>query len=140
MKEKYMQFGEYIKQKRKAKEFTITQVAEYIGVSRAFLCDVENKRRAPLDGEKMELLAELLNLSEEETALLFDLASQYNRNVPYDIADTFLHEEVGELARIALRLSKECNEPEAKWKQLIRELEKNKAKNTDNDFNQEEDG
>jgi len=127
MKEKYMQFGEYIKQKRKSKEYTITQVAEHIGVSRAFLCDVENKRRAPLDGEKMELFAKYLSLSEEETALLFDLASQYNRNVPYDIADIFIHEEVGELARIALRLSKECTEPEAKWKQLIRELEKTKG-------------
>jgi hypothetical protein len=64
----------------------------------------------------------------EETALLYDLASHEKRAVPHDIADTFIYEEVGELARCALRLSKECTEPEEEWKQLIRLLEANKAK------------
>jgi len=61
--------------------------------------------------------------------------------VPYDIAEIFMHKEVGELARTALRLSKECNEPEAKWKQLIRELEATKTQNSDgnNSLIEEED-
>lgn len=131
MKERYIYFGDYIKGKRKnhPKQFTITQVAEYLGVSRAFYCDVENKRRAPFDGKRMELLAEFLELSEEETDMLYDLASHYKGNLPYDIEETLLNEEVGELARVALRLSKGCDEPEAEWKRLIRELEANKAKN-----------
>ena len=128
MKEQNMHFGEYIKMKRRKdpRELTITHVAEYIGVSRGYLCDVENLRKAPFDGEKMELLAKCLNLTEEETALMYDLASRYNRNVPHDLMDTFLHEEVGELARVAMRLSKGVDKPEAQWKQLIRELEAQK--------------
>ena len=131
VKERAIYFGDYVKSLRKKhpQEFTITQVAEHLGVSRAFYCDVENKRRAPFDGKKMEMLAEFLDLTEEETATLYDLASHYKGNLPYDIQDTLLNGTVGELAQTALRLSKGCAEPEASWKQLIRELEAKKAKN-----------
>jgi transcriptional regulator with XRE-family HTH domain len=137
VKERAIYFGDYIKDKRKKhpREFTITQVAEHLGVSRAFYCDVENKRRAPFDGRKMEMLAEFLDLSAEETAMMYDLASHYKGNLPYDIEATLLNEEVGELAQTALRLSKGCDEPEAQWKQLIRELEANKAKSKRSDAN-----
>ena len=133
MKERAIYFGDYIKDKRKnhSQEYTITQIAEYLGVSRAFYCDVENKRRAPFDGKKLEMLAQFLDLSEEDTATMFDLASHYKGNLPYDIQDTLLNGEVGELAQTALRLSKGCYEPEAKWKQLIRELEAEKRKKKD---------
>jgi transcriptional regulator with XRE-family HTH domain len=130
MRERAIYFGDFIKGKRlnHPKEFTITQMAQHLGVSRAFYCDVENKRRGPFSGEKLELLAELLELSEEETAMMFDIASDYNGNLPYDIQNTLLNEEVGGLAQTALRLSKGIDEPEAEWKQLIRELEARKTK------------
>ena len=127
MDERLMYFGDYIKLKRKNKEFTLTETAMHLGIQKSHYSEIENKRRAPFDGEKMELFAEYLNLSDDETAILFDLASKYNREVPYDIADIFMHGEVGEHARTALRLSKDCNIPEAEWKQLIRALEANKA-------------
>ena len=73
MQEKYMHFGEYIQKKRKndPRQLTITVVAEHIGISRTHLCDIENKRRAPFDGEKMKLFAEFLNLSCRSTAAFF---------------------------------------------------------------------
>jgi hypothetical protein len=74
------------------------------------------------------MLVEFFEISEEDTDMLYDLASHYRGNLPYDIEDTLLNEEVGELARTALRLSKGCDKPEAQWKQLIRELEAKKAK------------
>ncbi len=127
MNDKYLHFNEYIKKKRKERELTISVVAKHIGMSLSHYCDIECRRRPPFDGEKMELFAELLNFTEEESALLFDLATNENRIVPYDIQEIFMHKEVGELARTALRISKGCNEPEAEWKRLIRELERNKA-------------
>jgi transcriptional regulator with XRE-family HTH domain len=131
VRERAVYFGDYIKEKRRnhPEEYTITQVAERLGVSRAFYCDVENKRRGPFDGRRLELLAEFLDFSEEETETMFDLASDYKGNLPYDIENTLLNAEVGGLAQTALRLSKGVNEPEARWKQLIRELEAEKAKN-----------
>jgi transcriptional regulator with XRE-family HTH domain len=122
LNEKYLHFGEYIKKKRKERELTIVEVSDYIGMAKSQYSDIENQRRPPFDGEKMELFAEFLNLSEEETALLFDIASNENRYVPYDLQEIFMYKEVGELARTALRISKECSEPEAEWKRLIREL------------------
>jgi transcriptional regulator with XRE-family HTH domain len=127
MEERYMQFGEYIKHKRKSKGLTLTEVAEHIGMLKSQFSDIENKRKAPFGEEKLKLFAEFIGLSEEETALLYDLAGQYKREVPHDIAGIFMHEEVGQYARTALRLSKECNVPEAEWKQLIRALEAKKA-------------
>jgi transcriptional regulator with XRE-family HTH domain len=129
MKERAIYFGDYIKNKRKdhPNEFTITQVATHLGLSRAFYCDVENKRRAPFDGKRLELLALFLGFSEEETSMMYDLASHYKGNLPYDIEDTLLNQEVGELAQTALRLSKGCSDPEAEWKRLIRELEAKKG-------------
>ena len=132
MKEEYMQFGEYIKTKRKKRELTVTQVSEHLGMSRSYYSEIENKIKPPFDEEKMELFAEFLDLSERETALLYDLASKYKGTVPSDIKDIFIHEEVGELARYALRLSKWSDKPEAKWKQLIRELEAEKRANNEN--------
>jgi transcriptional regulator with XRE-family HTH domain len=130
MTERAIYFGDYIKDKRKnhSQQFTISQIAEYLGVSRAFYCDVENKRRAPFDGKRLEMLADYLGLTEDETATMFDLASHYRGNLPYDIENTLLHGEIAELAQTALRLSRNCADPEAPWKQLIRQLEASKAK------------
>jgi transcriptional regulator with XRE-family HTH domain len=130
VRERAVYFGDFIKEKRRnhPEEYTITQIAERLGVSRAFYCDVENKRRAPFDGKRLELLAEFLGFTEEETETMFDLASDYKGNLPYDIENTLLNAEVGGLAQTALRLSKGVDEPEAQWKQLIRELEARKTK------------
>lgn len=129
MRERAKHFGDYIKEKRRnhPEEFTITQVAEHLNVSRTFYCDVENRRRGPFDGKRLEMLAAFLDLSEEDTAMMYDLASDYKGVLPYDVQDTLLNGEVGELALTALRLSKGTHEKEAPWKQLIRELEANKA-------------
>jgi len=134
MKKKNIYFGDFIKNKRMnhPEQYTITRIAEHIGVSRAFYCDVENKRRAPFNGKQLKMIAEFLEFSEEDTAMMFDLASHYKGNIPYDIEDTLLNEEVGELACTALRLSKRSPEAEAKWKQLIRELEAEKKENKNN--------
>jgi transcriptional regulator with XRE-family HTH domain len=133
MNEEGLRFCDYIKDKRliSKEEYTITQLAKHLNVSRMFYCDVENGRRGPFAGEKLELLAELLHLSEEETAKMYDLAGQFKGNLPYDIQSTLMNDTVGGLALTALRLSKGCDEPEAEWKQLIRELE-NKRGNKKN--------
>jgi len=123
MEYKYMDFGEYIKTLRKSRGLTGQQVADYLDVVKSYISAIENKIKAPFDEEKMILFAESLNLTEEETALLYDLASKYNGNVPHDIRGIFMHEPVGELARTALRLSKSSQKTEAKWKRLIRELQ-----------------
>jgi len=120
-----MYFGEYIRKKRldDPRELTMKDVADHLGISISYMAAVENRRKAPFDGDRLESLAEFLKLSEDETALMFDLAGKENREVPYDLQDTFMYDEVGELARYALRQSKAGVIKEADWKAFIRQAE-----------------
>jgi hypothetical protein len=55
----------------------------------------------------MEQLASFLNLSAEESALMYDIAGRETHEVPYDIEDTFFHEPFGDLVRQVVRLFQE---------------------------------
>jgi len=130
MKEKNMFFGEFIRKKRLAdpREITMLDVAKHLGISLSYMSAIENRHKPPFDGDKLMELAEFLNLTEEDTALMFDLAGKENREVPYDIQDTFMYDEVGDLARYALRQSKAGFIKEADWKAFIRQAEEKKNK------------
>jgi transcriptional regulator with XRE-family HTH domain len=128
MKEKYMRFGEYIRRKRLAdlRELTMDDVGKYLGYTQQYISAVENGHKRPFEGDKLKLLAEYLRLSEEETALMFDLASRESREVPYDLEDTLMHEEVGDLIRYAARQSRDGFIKEEDWKTFIRQMESRK--------------
>ena len=130
MQEKRIRFGDFIRQirLRDSRELRQTDVANELGLSLSFYSEIENRRKRPFDPEKIEIFAELFNLSEERKALMYDLASRENREVPADIEDIFMYEEIGDLARVALRQSKAGDITEADWKRLIREGEANKAR------------
>jgi len=120
-----MFFGEFIRKKRLAdsRELNQQDVADHLGISLSYISAIENRRKPPFDGDKLEELAKFLNLSEEDTALMFDLAGRETREVPYDIQDTFMYDEVGNLARYALRQSKAGFIKEEDWKTFIRQAE-----------------
>jgi len=128
MNDKRMRFGDFIRKKRLAdpRELSMNDVAEHLGVSQAYISMVENRYKRPFDGGMLEKLAEFLNFTEEEKALMYDLASRENGEIPYDIEETFMYEEVGELARYALRQSKKGVFKEEDWKTFIRETEAKK--------------
>jgi len=108
MKEKHMRFGDYIRKKRldHPRQPTQQEVAEHLGVKLSYVSMVENRYKRPFDGEKLEKLAEFLDLTEEEAAAMFDLASRESREVPHDIEETLMYEDVGDLIRYAARQSK----------------------------------
>ena len=130
MEEKNMFFGEYIRKKRLAdpRELTMLDVANHLGISLSYMSAIENRHKPPFDGDKLNSLARFLKLSENETALMFDLAGRENREVPHDIQDTFMYDKVGELARYALRQSKAGFIKEADWKTFIRQMEEKKKR------------
>ena len=130
MKEKHMRFGDYIRKKRLAdpRELTMQHVADHLDISLSYMSAIENKHKPPFAGDKLEQLAEFLELSEEDAAMMFDLASRETREVPYDIEDTLMYEEIGDLARYALRQSKAGFIKEEDWKTFIRQMEAKKTK------------
>jgi len=128
MDEKHIRFGEYIRRKRIAdpRELTMKDVADRLGIKKSYMSLVENSFKKPFDNEKLEILAEYLELTEEETETLYDLASREKNEVPHDIEETFADDEIGGLARYALRQSKKGVFKEEDWKRFIRETEAKK--------------
>lgn len=131
MKEKHMRFGDFIRKKRLAapQERTMQDVADYLGISLSYVSAVESCNKRPFDGDRLEQLIVYFGLSEKDTALMYDIASRENNEVPYDIEDIFLYEEIGELARYALRLSKVGIILEEDWKKFIRQMEERSLNN-----------
>jgi len=130
MQEKYVRFGDFIRQKRldDPRELTMKDVAEFLGVSAPYVSDVENRRKRPFNEKILAQLAEYYEMSEDEKAKMYDLVSIENRGeMPYDIADTLMYEEAGDLARFALRQTKAGFITEADWKTFIRQMEQKKA-------------
>jgi len=130
MKEKYLAFGDYIRKKRLAdpRELTMSDVAAHLDLSVSYYGAVENRNKRAFNAETLKKLAEFLNLTDEETALMYDLAGRENHDVPYDIEDTFLHEEVGDLIRFATRQTKAGFIKEEDWKTFIRQKEEERKK------------
>lgn len=128
MKEQNMTFGTFIKKKRQAdpRELTLKDVADKLGISLSLLSDIENNRRRAFEADKIEAFVAYLNLSEEEKALMFDLAGKDRGEVPSDIVDIMMYDRIGDMARLALRQSNAGNLTEADWKELIQKAEANK--------------
>lgn len=128
MQKEPMRFGDFIRQKRLERELLQSDVAKALGVSVSFVSEMERRCRLPFDSPKMERFAEYLDLTEDEKAQMYDLASRESREVPADIETILMYEEVGDMARFALRQSKAGDLTEEDWKQLIRKGEENKSR------------
>ena len=129
MREENMSFGQFIKRRRMQdpRELTLKDMSAVMGMSLSMLSDVEQGRRKPWDADKIETFCSYLNLSDEDKALMYDLAAKAKKEVPSDIDDTFLHSEVGNMARMALRMTNEGVASEEDWKTFIRHLEKKRG-------------
>lgn len=128
MKEEYMRFGQYIRKKRldDPRELTQGAVAKQLGISLTYLSDIEHGRKKPFDAALIEKFCAYLKLPEKAKAHMFDLAAKEKSAVPADIEDVFMYEEIGTMARFALRESNAGNVTEEDWKRFIREIEAKK--------------
>ena len=129
MKIENMRFGQFIKAKRLAdpRELTLKDTSSALGLSLSMLSDIENMRRKPFDSDKIEAFCEYLDLSPEDKARMYDLAAREKSEVPSDIEDTMMYTEIGNMARMALRMTNDGIADEEDWKSFIRQLEKKKG-------------
>ena len=128
--ENITRFGTYMRKKRQddPRELTQGDVAKVVGVSIAYISELEAGRKRALDTNAIAKFCEYLNLDAEEKARLYDLAAKEKNEVPGDIEDVFMYEPIGEIARFALRESNAGNITEEDWKQFIRNIEAKKKK------------
>ena len=133
MNEKNMRYGQFLRAKRIAdsRELALKDIAEQLGVSVSFVSDVEQGRRKPYDEIKTQKLIEFLRLTEEDVALMYDLASRENSRIPRDLDDIMMYSEAGEMARFALRMTKKGIVDNEDWRQFIRYIKTKERKDND---------
>lgn len=120
MQEKNMRYGRFLRAKRISdnRGLTLKDVAEELGVSVSFASDVEQGRRKPYDEEKTKKLISFLRFTENDVALLYDLAAKECSRIPRDLEDIMMHSEAGEMARFALRMTKKGIVTENDWRRF----------------------
>ena len=128
-----MRYGQFLRSKRvsDSRELTLKDVAEELGVSVSFVSDVEQGRRKPYDEPKTQKLIAFLHLSEEDVALMYDLAARENSRIPRDLDDIMMYSEAGDMARFALRMTKKGLVNEDDWRQFIRYIKLKETKEDD---------
>ena len=128
MREENMTFGKYIRKKRieSRKEYTLKDMSNEFGISTTMWCDIEQGRKNPGEFFDYEKLASILDLTESEKALMYDLAARKKGTVPSDIEDVMMYSESGNYARMALRMTNAGIAKEEDWREFIRQLERKK--------------
>lgn len=120
----YANFGEFISKKRVEKQITLRKMADMLGVSAPFLTDVEKDRRNPLDMEKLNLLADILDLSKEENELMLNLAGRKRNAVAPDLPEYIMERDY---VSAALRTARDLGAGEEEWNRFVEELKKRKG-------------
>lgn len=114
-------FGDFVREKRLEKKINLRKLAEIIGIVPAYMSDIENNRRYPPDKEKIYKIASALELSEDETNTLFDLAANEKENsVSPDLPEYIMGTNN---ARVALRMARDLNADDEDWLKVIEMLE-----------------
>ncbi len=120
----YPNFGVYLATKREERDITLREMARQLGVSAAFLSDVEKDRTAPLTKERLDKVAEVLNLNDTDKAEMYDLVGRQRNCVAPDIPEYIIKRQyVG----AALRIARDLNAGEEEWKKFIEELRSRKG-------------
>jgi transcriptional regulator with XRE-family HTH domain len=120
------EFGKYIEKKRKAKNMTLRGLAAELEIAPAYMSDIEKGHRYPPDKEKLEALARILDLSDQERNEMFDMAAGEKENtVSPDLPEYIMGTDK---ARVALRLARDTGASDATWQKVIDMLEAEQTK------------
>ena len=111
--------------KRQEKKISLRRLAAQLDVSAPYLCDVEKGRKAPLDREKIELTARILNLSEAERTEMLDLAGQTKKSVIAPDLPDYINEH--DYVKAALRTARDMGAGEEEWQRFIDDLKRRKG-------------
>ena len=120
----YQNFGDFLQKKRTEKEITLRKMAEMIGITAPYLTDIEKDRRNPPEMEKLETIARILNLSDEEKAIMFDLAGKKRNSVAPDLPEYIMERDY---VSAALRTARDLVASEQEWLNFVEDLKKRKG-------------
>jgi len=115
------EFGKFIEQKRKEKNMSLRGFAAKMEIAPAYMSDIEKGHRYPPDKDKLEQMADILELSAAEKDDMFDLAAGEKDNaVSPDLPEYIMGTQK---ARVALRMARDTGATDATWQKVIDLLE-----------------
>lgn len=97
-----MDFGEYLEEKRKSRNYSIRAFAKRIDISFTYLADVEKSRSKAFKLEILNKIIEVLQLDGKETDMLYDLAGKSRDTIAPDVEEYLKKNEeiIEEIRRI----------------------------------------
>ena len=124
MSTQYQNFGEFLQKKREAKQITLRKMAEMLKMSAPYLSDIEKGRRNPPEMDKLDQIAQILLLSDEERTVMLDLAGKMRNTVAPDLPEDIMERDY---VSAALRTARDLDASEADWLRFVEELKQRKG-------------
>ena len=122
--ETVQKFGDYIAQKRLEKNISLRKMADMVGLSAPYWSDIEKNRKNPPSLDKLELIASILGLPEDEKTVMLDLAGNGRNTVGPDIPE-YIKEN--DYVAAALRTARDLGASQDDWEQFVADLKKRKG-------------
>lgn len=118
----YKEFTEFLMDKRLEKQISLRGLAKQLGITSAtYVSDVEKGRRKPFEIAKLQMLKEILELTDTEYNLMLDLAGKARDGIAPDLPEYIKNTEY---VSAALRTAKDLEASEEQWKRFIEDLKK----------------
>jgi transcriptional regulator with XRE-family HTH domain len=117
----YLNFGDFITQKREEKNITLREMAKKLNITPPYLSDVEKDRRNPFDLERLRFIASILLLSEEDKTTMMDLVGKKRNQIAPDLI-AYIKER--NYVTAALRTARDLDAGEEDWLEFINTLKR----------------
>lgn len=122
------EFGKFIDEKRRGrgddgKDILLKDIAKAMGTTATYLSDIVKGRRNPPEMSLLLKIADILKLSQEEQAEMFDLAGRERNEAAPDLPEYIMDEKLPHV-RAALRKANDKGLGDDFWKQVYEAIEK----------------
>lgn len=114
----FVKFGECLKQFRKKRGFKLSQAAQMLDISTSYLSSMESGARPAPYFEKLQQIADTLELTNRERYLLYDLAAE-SKQPPTLSEDLNKYIYQNLVIRDLLRYAMECQLSEKEWNVIL---------------------
>lgn len=112
-------FGQFISDLRMKHSMRSQDLAEKAGISKAYLSQLEHGVRLNPDADVVVKIAQALDLTKQEAAMLFDMYAEATRQLSLDIAE---YVKSNKLIQKVLRYAHDVDVSNEAWEQFIEQL------------------
>jgi len=117
-----MSFGDFLQQRRSSM-MRQKVLAEKLGITVSYLCEIENGRKDPPQYELVVKIADVLNLKGTDRERFFDLAGKGRNEVSPDLPEYIMNSDVADTVRMALRTAKSSKASVQDWLDFVQRMQ-----------------